>query len=79
MHNREEILTLLGDAPQGADELSRKLGISRKTLFSLLMSMEKEDLIAWNGQEWIIPASAEPKPSDTPPSMSGDDRPGDRT
>lgn len=78
MENREKILTLLGDAPQDAGELSRKLGISRKALFSLLMNMEKEDMIAWDGQEWIITPSAEPKRSDTPPSKSGGYRPGDR-
>lgn len=78
MENREKILTLLGDAPQDAGELSRKLGISRKALFSLLMNMEKEDMIAWDGQEWIITPSAEPKRSDTPPSKYGGYRPGDR-
>ena len=77
MEDREKILTLLGDTPQDAGELSRKLGISRKTLFSLLMEMEKEDMIAWDGQEWVITPSAAPQRSNTPPSKSGGGRPGD--
>ena len=43
--DRDKVLTLLAGGPQGALELSRKLGISRNPLSSLLTKMEKEGLI----------------------------------
>lgn len=52
--DRNKILTLLSGGPQDARELARKLGISRNPLFSLLMKMEKEDLIVWKDQEWAV-------------------------
>ncbi len=75
MDDRAKILTLLGDAPQDAGELSRKLGMPRKMLFSLLMKMEKEELIAWDGREWIITQSGDPERGSTPPPKSGGGRP----
>lgn len=52
--DQNKILTLLAGGPEDARELSRKLSISRNPLFSLLMSMEKEDLIVWDGKEWAV-------------------------
>ena len=52
--DRNKILTLLSGGPQDARGLARKLGISRNPLFSLLMKMEKEDLIVWKDQEWAV-------------------------
>ena len=57
--DRNKILTLLSGGPQDARKLARKLGISRNPLFSLLMKMEKEDLIVWKDQEWAVKASAD--------------------
>ena len=57
--DRGKVLTLLAGGPQDARELSRKLSISRNPLFSLLMSMEKEDLIVWDGKEWAVKPSSE--------------------
>ena len=57
--DRNKILTLLAGGPQDARELARKLGISRNPLFSLLMKMEKEDLIVWKDQEWAVKPSSE--------------------
>lgn len=62
---KTKILELLANGPEDAGGLSWKLGISRNTLFSLLMRMEKEDLIAWNGREWTIAQSSDPGRSDT--------------
>ena len=56
--DRKKILTLLAGGPQDARELARKLGISRNPLFSLLMKMEKEELIVWHGQEWAVKRSS---------------------
>lgn len=63
MDDQNKILTLLGGGPQDARELSRKLGISRNPLFSLLMKMEKEDLIVWKDQEWAVKPSSASSPS----------------
>ena len=57
--DRKKILTLLAGGPQDARELARKLGISRNPLFSLLMKMEKEELIVWHGQEWAVKPSSD--------------------
>ena len=63
MDDRTRILKLLADRPENAAELARKLGISRNPLFSLLMKMEKEDLIVWTGREWAVKPSSDSKPS----------------
>ena len=52
MDEKSEILNLLADGPQDAGGLSARLDISRNTLFSLLMKMEKEGLIEWKGREY---------------------------
>ena len=58
MDEKARVLKLLSDRPQDAGVLSSLLGISRHPLFSLLMKMEKEDLIVWTGKEWAVkPAS----------------------
>ena len=59
MDDRNKILTLLAGGPQDARELARKLNISRNPLFSLLMKMEKEDLIVWKDQEWAVKPSSD--------------------
>ncbi len=59
MDDRTKILTLLACGPQDARELARKLGISRNPLFSLLMKMEKEDLIMWHNKEWAVKPSSD--------------------
>ncbi len=71
MENREEILGLLGGGPRDAGELSQMCGVARSTMFSLLMKMEKEDLIVWDGKEWTIDQPAEPKENGT--ELSGPD------
>ena len=75
--DRTRVLNLLADGPEDAGELSRRLGISRSRLFSLLMKMENEDLIVWDGKEWAVKESSDPKRRSTPPSSPGDDRTGD--
>ena len=57
--DRKKILTLLAGGPQDARELARKLGISRNPLFSLLMKMEKEELIVWHDKEWAVKPSSD--------------------
>ncbi len=59
MDDRRKIFNLLAHAPQDARELARRLGISRNPLFSLLMSMEKENLIVWDGKEWAVKPSSD--------------------
>ncbi len=66
MDETSKILNLLANGPQDASGLSARLGISRNTLFSLLMKMEKEGLINWKGQEWAVKASSDSKRSDLP-------------
>ncbi|MCH9033977.1 MAG: winged helix-turn-helix transcriptional regulator [Planctomycetes bacterium] len=57
--DRNKILTLLAGGPQDAREIARKLGISRNPMFSLLMKMEKEDLIMWHDKEWAVKPSSD--------------------
>lgn len=59
--DRTRVLNLLADGPEDAGGLARRLGISRSRLFSLLMKMEKEDLIVWDGKEWVVKESSDPK------------------
>jgi predicted transcriptional regulator len=66
MDEKSKILNLLANGPQDAGGLSTRLGISRNTLFSLLMKMEKEGLIEWKGQEWAVKPSSDSKQSDLP-------------
>ncbi len=66
MDEKPRILNLLAHGPQDAGGLSTRLGISRNTLFSLLMKMEKEGLIEWKGQEWAVKPSSDSKQSDLP-------------
>ena len=66
MDEKPKILNLLAQGPQDAGGLSTRLGISRNTLFSLLMKMEKEGLIEWKGQEWAVKPSSDSKQSDLP-------------
>ena len=66
MDEKSKILNLLAHGPQDAVGLSTRLGISRNTLFSLLMKMEKEGLIEWKGQEWAVKPSSDSEQSDPP-------------
>ena len=68
MDDRARILKLLAEGSEDARELARKLGLSRNPLFSLLMKMEKEDLIVWNGHEWSV---GPPSPDTSHPSQGG--------
>ena len=60
-NDRTRVLNLLADGPEDAGGLARRLGISRSRLFSLLMKMENEDLIVWDGKEWAVKESSDPK------------------
>ncbi len=74
MDDEEKILESLRKKPRGAGELSQLCGISRNPMFSLLMKMEKENLIVWDGRAWTTPPSADAKPSgdaDTSPPLEG--------
>ncbi len=62
MDDREKILKSLAEAPRDAGQLASLLGISRSTLFSTLMRMEKEELIAWDGTHWSVVPSSDRKP-----------------
>ncbi len=77
MDEKSKILNLLAHGPQDANGLCAQLGISRNTLFSLLMKMEKEGLIDWKGQEWAVKPSSDSKQSDltdtSHPSEGGSD------
>lgn len=66
MDDKARVLKLLADRPQDAVGLCSRLGISPNPLFSLLRKMEKEDLIVWNGQEWVVKPSSDSKQSDLP-------------
>ncbi len=66
MDDKARVLKLLADRPQDAGGLASRLGLSRNTLFSLLMKMEKEGLIEWKGQEWAVKPSSDSKQSDLP-------------
>ena len=68
MDDRTKVLQLLAEGPEDAFELGRKLGMSRNPLFSLLMRMEKEDLIVWNGQEWAVKPSSDSRQNGSPDS-----------
>ena len=63
--DRARILKSLAKRPQDAGGLGSELALSRNTLFSLLMKMENEDLIVWNGQEWVVKPSSDSKQSGT--------------
>ncbi len=66
MDEKSKVLNLLAHEPQDAGGLSTRLGISRNTLFSLLMKMEKESLIEWKGQEWAVKPSSDSEQSGLP-------------
>ena len=65
MDDQARILKSLAERPQDAVGLTSRLGLSRNTLFSLLMKMEKEDLIEWKGQEWAVKASSDSRQGDS--------------
>ncbi len=77
MDDSTRILKLLAEGPEDAYELGRKLGMSRNLLFSLLMRMEKEDSIVWNGRNWAVKPPSDSKQSGPPdashPSQGGPD------
>ena len=77
MDRKSKILNLLAGGPQDAGGLCSRLDISRHTLFSLLITMEKEGLIDWKGEEWVVKPSSKSKQSDLPdtshPSEGGSD------
>ena len=62
MDDREKVLEALREGPQGARDLSRLCGIHRTPMFSLLMKMEKENLIAWTDRAWTMPPSPDAQP-----------------
>ena len=64
--DREKVLEALREGPQGARDLSRLCGIHRTPMFSLLMKMEKENLIAW---------TMPPSPDAQPGGDAGTSRP----
>ncbi len=69
MDDIARVLQLLADRPQDAGGLSTSLGLSRRTLFTLLMKMEKEDLIEWKNQEWAVkPSSSDSGQNGSPDS-----------
>lgn len=74
MDDQAKTLKLLAIEPDDAGGLSRKLGIPRNALFSLLAKMEKENLIVWTGRKWALADSSEPKrrgDSDARPPAEG--------
>ncbi len=77
MDDKARVLELLADRPQDAGGLSSRLGLSRNMLFSLLMKMEKEDLIVWKDQEWAVKPSSDSRQNGSPdsshPSEGGPD------
>ena len=74
MDDKAEILKLLAKGPENVGGLARRLGIGSNALFSLLMKMEKEDLIVWNGRAWDVTPSSESKRHRAHPSTPGDVR-----
>lgn len=62
MKDREKILKSLAESPRNAGQLSSLLGIARNTVFSTLMNMAKEELIAWDGTKWSITSSSDREP-----------------
>ena len=69
MDDKARVLKLLADRPQDAGGLSSsRLGLSRNTLFSLLMNMEKEGLIEWKGREWAVKPSSDSRQNGSPDS-----------
>jgi hypothetical protein len=75
--DREKILKSLAEAPRDAGQLSSLLGISRDTLFSTLMKMEKEELIVWDDTYWsIAPSSGHEQPPSSRPGELGDQEKG---
>ncbi len=66
MDGESKILNLLAHGPQDANGLSTQLSLSRTTLFSLLIKMEKEGLIDWKGHAWAVKPSPDSKRSDLP-------------
>lgn len=72
--DRVRILKSLADRHQDAGGLSSGLGISSNPLFSLLMKMEQENLIVWNGQEWAVKLSSESSLKGSPYSSRQSER-----
>ncbi len=66
--DRARVLESLADRPKNAVALCTRLGVSRNTLFSLLMNMEKEGLIEWKGQEWVVKPSSDSRQNGSPDS-----------
>jgi len=66
--DKERVLRLLVDRPQDACELSSSLNISRNPMFSLLATMEKEGLIVWDGQVWMVNPASDSRPNGSPDS-----------
>ena len=72
--DKARVLKLLAECPQDAGGLSTRLGISSNPLFSLLMKMEKEDLIVWNGQEWAVRPPSDSRQNGAPDSSLPSER-----
>ena len=68
MDDKARVLKLLADRPQDACGLSSSLSISRNPMFSLLLTMEEEDLIVWNGQEWALKPATDSRQIGSPDS-----------
>ena len=70
MDDKARILELLADRSQDAGWLSSRLGISRNAMFSLLTNMEKEDLIVWDDQEWLVKPASDVRQDASPDSSA---------
>ena len=68
MDDKARVLKLLADRPQDACGLSSSLNISCNPMFSLLATMEKEDLIAWSGQAWTVKPASDSRENGSPDS-----------
>ena len=59
MDAKEKILGLLAGGPREAEQLGRKTGLRGQGLASLLMKLEKEQVIVWEQGAWRLGESPE--------------------
>ncbi len=56
--DKKKILTYLEKQPAGAADIARDTGLKSPWLASLLMRLEKENLIVWDQGIWRLPRSS---------------------
>ena len=66
MDDRDRILEFLAKTPGVAGDIARGIGLRQDQVATLLMNMEKENMIVWDRVAWRLPKS--PKAREQGPS-----------